>query len=304
MVFWVLMGLASLSSPALAGTAWREPAAETQLQEALQVLQRLSTGRDILRRAVHAWGLASSSQVYGRLRAADASRTDAVLTRTFDPKTGKETRQRHVTIYLRTRQALHHVVLDLAHEIIHATTSPTWDPYDPKLTSARYMTLAIEGEGGEIDAVTYECRVALEMSDRFGVSPGRCEGYLATAPQGVLGAKAVSRDRVRRDFYRVGKWHAEVTERLGAAQAQFPLLSREEPKLYSSTGRTPYPMALLKEFEEITQIACENTRRRLQAAPDRRPAEASELGAGSGDTGAQAFLRARCGSTSASAPVR
>jgi hypothetical protein len=172
-------------------------------------------------------------------------------------------------------------VLDIAHELVHATTRPIWDPYDPKLTPGRYIHATIEGEGGEVEAVVAECQVGLELAHRFGASARRCRSYRGT------GSTRINTERVKRDFYRVGKWNAELTKKLGEEMPLFPLLSSRTPKLYSSTGHAPYPVALLQEFEQITRIACENTRKRTAAVKEQGRTPASS---------ALEFLSSRCGS--------
>ena len=193
-----------------------------------------------------------------------ASKTDAVLTRHFNPRTGAESRERQVTIFLREGQAFDDLVLDIAHELVHATSRPGWDPYDPRLTPGKYIWAAIEGEGGEVQAVAMECRVGFEVHSRFGAASSaveRCKSYLSSKQAGL------DEELIRRDFYRVGHWDYELDRKLGPERSLFPLLSRETPKLYSSTGNAPYPVALFREFEEITQIAC----RELSPACPGRP---------------------------------
>ena len=119
---------------------------QDRLETALRILEHLPTGRDLLSRAKKFWNLGRTASLRGVLKFGEASKTDAVLTRHFNPKTGEETRERQVTVYLRERQNLDDLVLDLAHELVHATTRPGWDPYDPRLTAGKYIWAAIEGE--------------------------------------------------------------------------------------------------------------------------------------------------------------
>jgi hypothetical protein len=258
-----------------------------RLQKALEILSHVPTGRELLGKAQHFWNLSRPQEVRSVLKWGLASKTDAVLTRHFNPRTGQESRERQVTIYLREDQSLDDLVLDIAHELVHATSRPGWDPYDPNLTPGRYIQSAIEGEGGEVQAVAAECRVGFEIHERFGAagaSGERCRSYV----KGDTDAESVVMDPelIRRDFYRVGRWTAELTRKLGAERSLFPLMSQEAPKLYSSTGNAPYPVALYREFEEITQIACENSRRRVEAAPDRTPAAVQK--------NAERFVAERC----------
>jgi hypothetical protein len=244
---------------------------------ALEILSHLSSGRDLLHRAQDFWKLPRTDDLKNVFKWGRASKTDAVLTRHFNSATGQETRERQVTIYLRESQPLDDLVLDIAHELVHATTRPAWDPYDPSLTAGKYIFAAIEGEGGEVEAVAAECRVGFELMDRYGAvgtSTERCEGYLAvskTEPKAEARPN-IDRELIRRDFYRVGKWNEEISKHLGGERSLFPMLSREAPALFSSTGNAPYPVALYREFEEITNIACQNSRKRVDAGPSRAPA--------------------------------
>lgn len=280
------LGLLAGTSPVHGSERPRE-----RVRKALSILLRAPTGRDLVGRAQTLWNEAQPMGILAHLEPSSVSRTDAVLTRHFHPGTGEERRERKVTIHLRTDQEIENLVLDLAHELVHATSRPAWDPYDPELTAAKYIRASIEGEGGEVSAVVAECRTALELSGVLaGVTdpgaanlqePGpsfeRCHGYLEAT-------RGIASDRVKRDFYRVGHWSSELVSRLGTEINRLPLLSPDPPKLYSSTGRTPYPLALLHEFEEITHAACENTRRRVQSAAERKPSSVH----------ANEFLHRRC----------
>ena len=239
-----------------------------RIVKAVEILARSAQGQLLIQRALKAWNLATVSEVVGVLKWGDASRTDAVLTRHYNPATGLESRERQVTVYLREKQSLQNLVLDIAHELVHATSRPAWDPYDPELTAGKYVWTAIEGPGGEVEAVVAECQVGIELAD-YGVSAERCEQYLS--------GNRIDAQKVRRDFYRVGKWNHEITERLGGELKMFPLVSQEAPKLYSSTGNAPYPAALLHEYDEITQIACENSRKRGLASVENRISSSSFL---------------------------
>lgn len=237
-----------------------------RLRDAVTVLLRVPSGRELVKQAQELWGVSEPMGILSHLKASDVSRTDAVLTRFFAPGTGKERRERKVTVYIKTDQRLEDVVMDLAHELVHATARPAWDPYDPSLTAAGYIEASIEGAGGEVAAMVVECRTGLELQDliRDGSSLDRCKDYLQ--------AREIAPERVKRDFYRVGRWGSELVRKLGPELRRLPLLSSDPPRLYSSTGGAPYPMALLQEFEAITQVACENTRRRVSASSDRKPA--------------------------------
>jgi hypothetical protein len=256
-----------------------------KLKQALKLLESVPSGGAVLRQAKSFWNAVGLNQLDRRFRWGAASRTDAVLTRQFHPSTGEESRTRDVFIVLKRGQSLTDLVLDLAHELTHAVTPPAWDPYDAGLSATGYIRASLEGAGGEVDALLAECRVGQELGLTQGASAQRCRRYLGARTS--LGIYELDREKVRKDFYRVGRWFSELNQRIGAetALAAFPDLSAESPQLYSSTGHTPYPLALLREYDEITVIACENTRRRLSLMPGT---------AGRGRAPASRFLDSRC----------
>ncbi len=251
-----------------------EPGKE-KLRASLKLLSQLPSGRALLVDAEKRWAQRPTRQamhIEDLFKWGAVSRTDAVLTRHFNPATGQEQQERNVTVYLKEDQTLDELALDIAHELTHAIARPAWDPYDPNLTAGRYIMNAIEGDGGEVDAIISECRVGLEMVQNMGVNVPRCLRYKTTNKDGTV---TVQVNQVQKDFYRVGKWYRPLLKQLGSEARKFPLINDDEPQLYSSTGYAPYPVALYREFEELTRIACDNSRRRLTnlaVSLDRSPA--------------------------------
>ncbi len=250
-----------------------EESAPGRFSAALFTLGRVPEGVNLLKKAIRLWELEDFSDLLKRFKWGTTSRTDTVLTRTYNPKTGKEDRESEVTVYLKQDQPQFELVLDMAHELVHATARVGFDPYDSSLTVGKYIREAIEGEGGEVQATMTECQIGLELALKLGTSVDRCKSYVSGSLRGPekrqLGQKSsflVSRAKVLRDFYRVGKWQLDLHRLLGTEIQLFPYLSQETPKLYSSTGHTPYPIALFHEFEEITEIACKNSQNRMRSS--------------------------------------
>jgi hypothetical protein len=260
-----------------------------KLDQVLRLLESSRTGALLMRRAASEWG--GESFLRERVVPGGVSRTDAVLTRQFDPETGEETRERKVSIVLRSDQPVLEMALDLAHELLHATTHPSFDPYDPELSLSRYIQASLESRGGEIEAVYFECQVASELEALGLTSKRRCHRYLGSK-------KEVRIEKIREDFYRVGKWYDKVRDALGAEVSRFPHLKAESPELYSATGGAPYPAALMDEYRQMTQAACENARKRIesstQSIPERAPASVRRVG-----LMPQQFLEKRCSRTGA-----
>ncbi len=259
------------------------PISKKVFAEALKILEVSSTGQALLKRATQKWRFREVSQLVQILEWGKVSKTDSVLTRHYDPDTGKETRERRITIYLRQGETAWDIVLDLAHELSHALDGPSWDPYDPRLTPGRYIWESLEGRGGEVDAVHYECQIASELSKKsrelFSRLFDRCVKYLSDKGLGI------DRNKIKKDFYQVGKWLEELKVNLGREEKLFPLLSPQVPQLYSSTGNSPYPVALLDEYQALTSSACQNMASRLKL--DRSPASVRKQ--------TQTFLSMRCG---------
>ncbi len=233
--------------------------------DAIEILSSSAHGKKLIQQALKFWQLERAKDLLGVFHWSSYSKTDAVLTRHFNPDTGEEIREREVSIYLREAQSMDDLVIDMAHELVHATTRPSWDPYDPKLTPGLYIQTAIEGTGGEIEAIWLECQVGYELNVKKGISAERCKKYLLQNKSEAL----FSKEKIQKDFYRVGNWYRELNLTLGEEKKMFKDLSSDSPRLYSSTGHAPYPVALFKEYEEMTRTACVNSKKRLQTYQQR-----------------------------------
>lgn len=305
--------LVHLSSPSL--SAWGATKDDQALGQVLLLLSKTESGRDLLVRAHRSFRIPLAED--GSLPRLDqdswksvviwdhVSRTDAVLTRHFDSTTGEELRERQVSIHLKRGQSFSDLFFDLSHELTHAVAGPNWDPYDPNLTASRYVISALESPGGEIDAIYAECRLAFEVlqipgntGDEWSAHGVRCSRYLKKGSLAVI-----DREKIKSEFYRVGRWYSDLSSELGDEKGSLPLLSSDSPKLYSSTGGAPYPVALVREYQEINVAACANSKRRLTSVTDavRRPAgEAASSEEYSSAVNEQirgkteAFLRLRC----------
>ena len=206
------------------------------------------------------------------------SRTDSILNRGIDPQTGQESIQRSVHISLKVSQPLEDLVLDLAHELTHAARSQPVDPYDPTLTVERYLEHAILARGGEVDAVEMECRVGLDLAQQYGLSMKRCRKYEIPAEGPESASRGgVDREAILKDFGASGVYRNQIRSRLGdPSMKRMKWITDAAPELFSSTGRAPYPAALIDEYDALTDAACENSRKRVNlllgaSAPDRAP---------------------------------
>jgi hypothetical protein len=255
-------------------------------KDALEILSSSPKGKTLIKSALDFWNLKRSTELIQVFHWSTFSKTDAVLTRHFNPETGQEIREREVSIDLREEQSMDDLVLDMAHELVHATHRPTWDPYDPTLTPGRYIQASIEGAGGEVDAILLECQVGFELKLHKGISAERCKKYILLDQQQIR----FSRDKIQKDFYRVGEWFRELHSILGEEKKMFSHLSSETPKLYSSTGHAPYPVALYKEYMELTKAACANSKKRQETFQQRAIAQTDNPA----QTQISQFLERRC----------
>src|SRR6185437_2497140 len=139
MSLWRLVCALSLLTIIAMPSAVSLSSENNRMQEALEILSRIPTGRGLIDQALTKWNFHDRAELLKMLRWGEVSRTDAVLTRHFNPLTGVEARSREVTITIRQDQKLQDIVLDVAHELTHATERPDWDPYDPSLTAIKYI---------------------------------------------------------------------------------------------------------------------------------------------------------------------
>lgn len=242
-----------------------------RIRSALEILNRTQAGARVVRKLQLKMRKGSIDELMSVFQWGDVSKTDAVLTRHYDPASGVETREREVTVFLKRGAPIQDLLLDLAHEMTHASAPLQWDPYDPELTVVRYIQQALEAPGGEVDALFVECEVALELKDLsqgLGLSSGLSPDLSMDRCKRYIKSDSLNRESIQRDFYRVGNWKSKVVSglsRFGAQVSDLPFLSSDSPKLYSSTGQAPYPVALIREFEDLNQAACENTRKRVDS---------------------------------------
>lgn len=259
----------------------------SKLASLLGQLKRLDPGAKLIAEARQRLLLKDDVELLEKIQWASVSKTNRTLIREWDPQTGLELQKSVLTIGLKPQADEGALILDLAHELTHAIRGPAWEPYDPDLTASRYIVASIEGQGGEVDAVEQECLVAREwmlnhpgpaqVVPQLWADHARCQRYE------LPGTALLSREKIQRDFYRVGSW--KNTQRLQIDESVREKLSDDAPQLISSTGQAPYPVALLEEYEAMNQQACENTARRLMTRGERV------------DDATKTFLARRCGQT-------
>lgn len=194
--------------------------------------------------------------VLKRIKLGKASFTESTFSRTYSLLDGKEqVRLRH-EITLSTRLRLADAVVDLAHELLHFSEKGMLDPYRPGFELEQFVRKGIEGEGGELAALEVECQVAWALGRKHSDFPRHrlCERYRKPGDK-------FARAAARRDYYSVGTWYQETSEKLRSAIGE---LSEEPVVFTSSFAGKPYPVALAEEFVATRNTACVNNRRKYR----------------------------------------
>ncbi len=251
--FFLILSLNSAAS----SLAEERKDAPPQFLEILAQIQTTPTGKKLIESALAARELKDAQELASIFAWGRISKTDATVKRILDPLTYEERREKTLQISIRRDELPEEILLDAAHELVHATFRPDWDPYQPDWTAAKYIHFSIEGDGGEVQAVQTECQIATELLELKTIKtlPDRCKLY--------WGKNGIEKERVIREFYKLGRWQTELNRFLGEEVSTLPFLAAEEPAFYSSTGDAPYPIALYREFEALTEIACKNSQNRI-----------------------------------------
>ena len=273
---WAVIFFVGTTQLALSSEVQTDQMAQRLIQ-VWKTLRSLPSGLALVESAQKIWKLDFEADFLKHIKLGDSSRTDTVLTRYFSAYSGKEERQREVVIFLRENQSDAELLLDLSHELVHATSRAIYDPYDPNLSAVQFILNGIDGEGGEVDAVLKECAISQEMTFGNGGRAHRCSHYYDLSFFLTQSVHSLSRSLVAQDFYRVGQWLPEIQKQLGSETRFLPLLRNEAPRWLSSTAHAPYPVALFQEYEEMTQAACRNSLERKRVhhshSSDRKPTQ-------------------------------
>lgn len=223
---------------------------ERQFFNFIDVLSSIPRGKLLIQRVLKQQNWKNTTELEKSLRWSNTSKTDTILSRSFHFSTHKELKKKETMIYLNKKQKKPDILLDLVHELAHAASNTIFDPYDISLTPGQYILRSLEGPGGEIEAVTEECRMGAELK----LEPSRCYYY----------NRSITTKKIKEDFYRVGEWYSFIQQELGEEISLFPLLSKESAVFLSSNQNTPYPASLIKDYQEMTETICENSRKRLR----------------------------------------
>ena len=217
-------------------------------------LKESKTGKELLAKADER-ARSQGVKLYDVLSEGEHSLTDTTLVRSFSaehPEKVSYELKAHVSInkHLKVVDA----VLDLAHELTHYAYRGPFNPYDTTFSMAQFVRSTIEGTGGEVMAYLKECQVLSELFPEKIQTQSHCRRV--TDGEGLL-----SRSKTISEFYRIGQYHAKIGVSL---LPELPQLSPAEPFFISSAYGVPYPVAAMKEYQQVMTKVCENDYRRLQ----------------------------------------
>ncbi len=225
---------------------------ESGLEPAERLLEATPAGRQVLDAAregrIH-WG---QGQV---------SRTEVTATRSVHD--GVETVHYETRVIISGSKSPVFQALDLAHELVHALR-PKENPFHPTLRAGDYVVRGIEGEGGEAEAIAYECKVGREWVE--SVKPAGLsqeDRALVRARCGMVWKAAADSEKWKRSFYYLGQHYRDFLERLtrldpGPVELKWwkDHIDPRTPVFTSAMAQKPYPVALLEEYLELTKKIC------------------------------------------------
>ena len=223
-------------------------------------LEKSDTGKSLLAQA-HKKAKHLGQPLHKLIQPGKNSLTDTTLRRRFW-KSHPEKLEHYVSsrILLDRELTTSQAVLDLTHELVHFTRRKGLNPYSSPFTIRQFLTLTIEGRGGEVDASLTECKVGRELFPNLKSTQKQCEQILQEDG-------SYSRPRAIQLFYQVGRHYPKISQILGYweidPQAAFPFMSPKTPAFISSTSHSPYPLAAVKEYLAILESTCKNDYRRL-----------------------------------------
>lgn len=203
----------------------------------------------------------------------DGSLTDTTLVRRFqasDPTNVMyETRSK---VYLNRHLKTLDAILDLAHELTHFTYREAFNPYDHRFNLKDFIKSTVEGKGGEVDAYLIECKVLKELLPGEISERSNCSRILEQK------TATFSKEKGIREFYKVGAHHSDFMadlEKFKISKTELPEISGDGPVFISSAWGLPYPIAAVKEYQNIMGRVCKNDQGRLsliEASVKRTPA--------------------------------
>jgi hypothetical protein len=250
--FGSLLGVVLLALVRTPASARNDSSTVSTLEQAERLLETTESGRQVLEAAREG----RITWVLGQV-----SRTEVTATRTVHDEV--ETVHYDTRVIISGSKSPVFQALDLAHELVHALR-PKENPFHPALKPGDYVVRGIEGEGGEAEAIAYECRVGREWIDRSKsrVIPEE-DLALVRARCGMVWKAMADGEKWKRSFYYLGQHYRDFLDRLtrlepGSAEMKRwkERLDPRTPIFSSAMAQKPYPLALLEEYLELTRKIC------------------------------------------------
>lgn len=244
----------------------------------LKSIAKSASGKAIIEKA-EAKAMTMGHKLTELLAIGDGSLTDTTLVRRFqasDPtNVNYETRSKvYINRHLKTLDAM----LDLSHELTHFSFRDAFNPYDHRFTLKDFIRSTVEGKGGEVDAYLVECKVLQELL------PGEVGTRSSCTKVYDKKTGSISKDKGIEEFYKVGAHYRGLIkefDKFSLDQNEIPKLSGDEAIFISSAWGLPYPVAAVREYQNIMDKVCRNDSNRLsmiQATISRTPASENQNG--------------------------
>lgn len=192
------------------------------------------------------------------IESGNVSVTDTTLVRKFNPSAPESVRfETRSKVYIDKSHNTKNAVLDLIHELIHYTYKKPFNPYLGEFSLSTFLEDTIQGKGGEVDAFIVECKVGRDIYGLKAIS-AQCLN--------ILDGESFSRELAVKEFYKLGehfdKFKKDAHEH-NIKQEIITHISPEQSSLISSAWSSPYPVAIVEEFEEIMRKVCHNDLKRM-----------------------------------------
>jgi hypothetical protein len=248
---------------------------EENFKKLIAVVSRSASGKFILEKAT-AKAREHGFTLTDVLAVGDGSLTDTTLVRRFKAdnpaNVAYETKSK---VYINKHLKLLDGALDLAHELTHFTYRETFNPYDSKFKLKDFIKSTVEGRGGEVDAYLVECKVLNEILPS--------ELKLRSSCSRVYDFKTgiISKEKGIEEFYKVGSHYSDLLkdfDKFSLTPTELPKITNDEAIFISSAWGLPYPVAAVKEYQNIMDRVCKNDQNRisiLQSKVERVPADES-----------------------------
>jgi hypothetical protein len=245
---------------------------EENFSRLLKAISKSETGKAIIAKA-RAHAEEKGMTITDVLGVGDGSLTDTTLVRRFQAQDPTivvyESRSKvFLNKHLKTIDAM----LDLSHELTHYSFREPFNPYDHHFKLKDFIKSTVEGRGGEVDAYLVECKVLQELL------PGEVGTRSNCIKVYDKKTGTISKSRGIEEFYKVGAHFPELMKdfsKFAIEQTEIPKITSDDAIFISSAWGLPYPVAAVKEYQNIMDRVCKNDQNRLgmiQTKLDRSPA--------------------------------